>query len=278
MKTMKMISVVAAVFALTVAGCKKDDINDPGTNNPGGRQFKVNITDAPANFARMDITIDGVEAWHDSEGWITLSSGSRTINILSLSNGITTNLAAASNVETGHYSKLRIHFNDSNSVTVHSAVTIGSLFIAAGSTSSLTWGGPTDHWVEIAIDREVSSTSGAEVLIDFDAAASVNEGSNSYYLEPAIQEMRNSFTGARGSVTGASGSPFIILSNGTRSYSAYGNASGSFLVRGMQPGTYTAAIWAPVRNESGIIVERREMRSDIVVTNGTYVNIGAIDF
>jgi hypothetical protein len=278
MKTMKIISLMAAVFTLAITGCKKDDINDPGSNNVGGRQFNVNMTDAPANFARMVVTIDGVEAYHDSQGWVTLSSNSQSINVLTLSNGASTNLAAASNVETGHYSRLRLHFSDANNVTVHSAVTIGTLFIAAGSTTDLTWGGPANHWVEIAIDREVSATAGAEVLIDFDAAASVQEGNNSYRLNPEIREMKNISTGARGTVTGTSGAAFVTFSDGTRSYSAYASASGSFLVRGMQPGRYTATIWAPVRNEAGVIEERKQLRSDIVVTNGTYVNIGAVHF
>jgi hypothetical protein len=277
MKTMKMIYVMAAVFTLAVTGCKKDDV-DPGPNNPGGRQFNVNMTDAPANFARMDVTIDGVEAWHDSQGWIVLSTSSRSINVLSLANGNTSSLATASNVQTGHYSKIRVHYSDANSVTVHSAVTIGTLFIAAGGTASLTWGGPSDHWVEITIDREITSETGAEVLIDFDAAASVEEGANSYVIDPAMREMTNTATGARGTITGASGAAFISLSDGTNTYSAYGTATGSFLVRGMRPGTYVATIWAPVRNEAGVIEERRQMRSDIVVTNNTIVNIGAVHF
>lgn len=274
---MKMISVMAAVFALAITGCKKDDINNPGTN-PGPGQFNVNMTDAPANFARMDITIDGVEAWHDSQGWIVLSSNTQSFNVLSLSNGSIASVATASNVQSGHYSRLRIHFTDSNSVTVHSAVTIGTLFVDAGAQTSLAWDGPADHWVEVYIDKDVSEQSGAEVLIDFDAANSVYEASNSYALNPSIREMINISTGARGSITGADGQAFISMTDGVHTYSAYANSSGSFMIRGMTPGTYSATIWASVRNEAGVMEELHQMRTDIRVTNNTIVNIGAVNF
>lgn len=277
MKTMKMISVAAAVFALAITGCKKDDTADP-SGTPGGRQFNVNMTDAPANFARMDVTIDGVDAWHDSEGWINLSTSSRSINVLSLANGSSASLATASNVQVGHYSRLRIHFAEQSSVTVHSAVTIGSLNIAAGAASSMQWGGPADRYVEVNIDADVTEQAGAEVLLDFDAATSVYEGINTYVLSPSMREMHNRTTGARGTVTGASGAAFISFSDGTHTYSAYSTAGGSFMTRGMQPGTYVATIWAPVRNELGQIEERRQTRSDVVVTNNTIVNIGAVHF
>lgn len=197
-----MISVMAAVFALAISGCKKSEINDPEIYKPSARQFHVNLTDAPGDFKRLDITVDKVEAWHDSQGWIPLSSSFRTINVISLADGAKTSLASASYVQTGHYSRLRIHFVDANSVTVHSAVTIGTLFIEAGSVSRLTWGGPADQWVEIPIDREVSSSAGVEVLLDFDAAASVYAGSNSYVINPVMREIANAITGARGIQSG----------------------------------------------------------------------------
>lgn len=272
-----MMSVMAAVVALAIAGCKKDDVNDP-SGNPGGGQFNVNMTDAPANFARMDVTIDGVDAWHESQGWINLSSTSRSINILSLANGNTASLATASNVRAGHYTRLRIHFSEMSSVTVNSAVTLGNVNIAAGGTSSMQWGGAADRYVEIVIDENISAESGTEVLLDFDAGASVYEGLNTYVLNPSMSVMHNRATGARGTVTGASGAAFISITDGTHTYSAYGTTSGVFMIRGMQPGTYTAEVRAIVLNESGVLVEERQVRNDIVVTNNTMVNIGAVHF
>lgn len=279
MKTMKMISVMAAVFALAITGCKKDDTtDDPSTNGPGGRQFNVRMTDAPASFARLDVTIDGVEAWHESQGWINLSSSTTAVNVLSLANGNQINLATASNVETGHYTRLRVHFTEQNSVTVNSAVTIGSLVLAAGATTTLNWGGMTDRYVEIVIDQNVSASAGADVLLDFDAAASVFEGANFYVINPTMRLMENTLTGVRGTITGASGAAFVSITDGANTYSAYATASGAFVVRGVRPGTYTASIWAPVRNEAGQIQEMRQQRSDIVVQNNMIVNIGAVHF
>lgn len=274
---MKILSVMTVATALAFTACKKEDTMDPNPST-SGRTFKVDMTDAPANFARLDVTIDGVEAYHDSQGWITLSSEAHSVNVLSLSNGTTMDLAAASEVETGHYSRLRVHFSEQSSVTVHGAVQIGSLNIAAGGTSQMTWGGPQDRYVEVMIDKQVTAEAGAYVMLDFDAAQSVYEGANFYVLNPVMREMRNTTTGARGAVAGADGSAFISISNGTNTYSAYANASGMFLIRGMEPGTYTATIWATVRNEAGVMEERSEQRTGIVVTNGAYVNIGTVQF
>lgn len=277
MKTMKIITVTAAVLALAMTGCKKDNIEST-QSGPQGRQFQVNMTDAPANFARMDITIDGVEAYHDSQGWIVLSSSTRTLNILSLSNGTSSSIAAANNLAVGHYSKVRVHFINANSVTVRSAVNIGNLFLAANSSTTLTWAGPQDYYVELIVDKNVSEQSGAEVLIDFDAASSVYEGLNAYVLNPAMHEMHHTTTGAKGIVAGAEGQAFIQITDGVHTYSAYANASGQFLTRGMEPGTYVAYVWAPVRNESGQIEEQTQSREGIVVVNGSYTSVGTIQF
>lgn len=188
MKTRKIFYALVAVCVLVVAGCKKDD--DAGEYKPGARQFHVNLTGAPANFARLELTIDKVEAFHDSRGWIALSTDVSIVNVLSLTDGYKTSLATASSVQTGHYSRLRVHFLDANTVTVHSTVTIGNSVIEPGYPVPLTWAGIPERWVEIAIDHEVSGSAGVEVLLDFDVAASVYTGSNSYVINPVLREQR----------------------------------------------------------------------------------------
>lgn len=188
MKAMKMIFVLAVFYSIVTTGCKKD--SEQEVYRPGPRQFHVNLTDGPADFARIEITPDKVEAYHDSHGWITLSSDLRIINVLSLTNEYKTSLAAASYVQPGHYSRLRIHFADANTVIVHTSVTIGGTNIEPGFTTPLTWGGAPDQWVEIAINHEVSGSMGVEVLLDFDAAASVYAGSDSYVINPVMREVQ----------------------------------------------------------------------------------------
>lgn len=280
MKTFKMISIAAAVLALAVTGCKKDDDGmDPEPQpTPNARTFNVKMTDAPANFSRLDVTIDGVEAYHDSQGWITLSSETHAVNILSLANGTSMSLATATDVETGHYSRLRVHFSEQSSVTVNAQVQIGSLVIAAGGNSTMTWGGAQDRYVEIMINEEVSATAGADVLLDFDAAQSVYEGANFYIIDPVITEMQNTTTGVRGTIAGADAAAFITITNGSNTYSAYSTASGAFLISGMQEGTYSATIIAYVRNAAGVMEQQNEQRTNIAVAGGAIVNIGTVNF
>jgi len=276
MKTMMKKLAVAGGIVLAFASCDNPDL--PGTEPaPAGSSFYVDMTDSPANFSRMDVEITGVEVYHDTRGWITLNTSVRSLNILSLANGVTTNIAVGSSMQAGHYSRVRIRFSDNNSVRLNSAVNLGGIQFEAGATVMLKWANP-ERFADITIDKTITADRGARVVLDFDAESSVTEGLGTYLFKPAISQMVNIRTGAVGVVSGGHAAAFIKLSDGTRAYSAYSTFEGRFLIRGMTPGTYHATIRVMQRNDAGIMEEKVYERDGVKVTLNSYTNMGTIRF
>lgn len=277
MKTMIKMVTAATIIALGITACEPTGMPNPNPPTEG-KTFKVHMTDGPANFARMDLQISGVEIYHDTRGWITLNTTIRSINILTLANGVSTNLATRSDVAVGHYSRVRIRFADQNTVKLHAALDLGGAHFDAGSTVRLKWGGP-EFFVDVPIDKTVTNDAGAEVMLDFDAGSSVTQTLGALVLKPVISEMGDMRTGARGSVTGGNSAAYIILTDGIHTYSAYSTIEGRFLLRGMVEGAYSAKIYVMKRNpDTGLLVERVAVRDRIIVRPGAYTDVGIIRF
>lgn len=211
------------IVATGLSSCEKENV--------GEGRFRVAMTDAPADYAALDVQITGVRVYHDNQGWITLNDQAQTVNVLSLQNGIESEIALSGTVAAGHYSQLMITFGDENSITLAGA--------AANATVGMQFSG--DHEVVIDIDAEVSAQADASVLVDFDVARSVVEAAGTYFLRPMMHEIRDLSTGIRGEVFGTA-SAMVLLTNGDDSLSTYTDASGHFLLRGMAPGQYVMQI------------------------------------
>lgn len=255
MKKLMLFAVVGLLTAFSFTSCNDDD------QNTEPKSFKVRMTDSPGNYTALNMTITGVDAYHESSGWITLSSQTQAVNVASLTNGSETTIAFASNVQSGHYTKLRVEFASSASVVVNAT---GS---GSGLSFSLIWGVP--QTIEIVIDQQINESSGADILLDFNVAQSVIEVGSSYQIQPVITVVTNANTGAKGHISGASSAAVVFTGNG-HTYSGYMNSSGYFLIRGMASGTYTCTIYKNSEtNEQHTI-------TGVVVAQGQYNNMGEI--
>src|SRR5688572_2686282 len=78
--------------------------------------FKVKMTDSPGNYAALNLQIIGVDAYLQNSGWVNLSSETQLVNVLSLTNGLETELAYNAKMDAGVYTKIRIRFADQASV------------------------------------------------------------------------------------------------------------------------------------------------------------------
>lgn len=251
MKKLMMLLAVGTVLASGFTSCKKDD-------EEKGNTFKVRMTDGPGDYAQLNVQVTSVDIYSANQGWVNLSSQTQSVNVLSLTNGAELELASASQVNAGVYSKLRITFASQASIVL----------VGGGSSISLNWTGGTQQ-VEIVINEEVSGSSGANVLVDFNVAESVTEVGGIFNLNPVISVISDENTGVKGKVEGAS-SVMVKLQNGSRSYSTYVNAQGNFLLRGMEPGTYTAYFMA-----SGALTAHEE--DNVTVTQGQITNMGTVN-
>jgi hypothetical protein len=227
--------------------------------------FKVRMTDAPGNYAALNMQIVGIDAYLEDQGWVNLSSENQLVNVLTLTNGMETELVSNTKVSTGVYTKLRIRFADEATVVVNSSILGGGL--GSNTTQTLTWDGPSE--AEIVIHEEVSANAGADILLDFHVAQSVYENAGEYFINPAVTVIEDASTGAQGSVQGTLMAA-VTLFNGQHTYSTYINATGQFLIRGIEPGVYEMVIQP---TEQGL---QEQHISNVVIIRGEIKQLGSI--
>lgn len=280
MKNLRKFSVLAFAALFFMAACKRDDDNSATpSNNPGSepqaQSFDVRMTDAPGDFEALNVTITSVDAYVEGKGWVNLENNAQAVNVLSLRNGKETSIASKSQAETGIYSKLRVTFDQDAKLQLNSnaLVNFGGI-ILAGNQVQLNWRNNTSNQVEININEEVSANSGAEVLLDFDVASSVQQSTDKFILEPTIRVMQNANTGVKGEVSGTNNAA-VMLSDGQKMYSTFIDAQGRFMIRGVESGTYKLTIDAAAKSETDIETEDKVIEN-VIVANGEMKQMGTV--
>lgn len=169
MKTKMKIACVVLLMALCLipAACRKD--------NQTGR-MTIAMTDAPANYAQVNVEVIGVEVHHESSGWISLPVNQGVYNLLDLQNNVSVVLASNAQLPVGHITQMRLVLGSNNSLVD----SLGSypLKVPSGAESGL----------KININEVIQPNHTISILLDFDAYASVVvEGVGRYSLKPVIK-------------------------------------------------------------------------------------------
>lgn len=260
MKKLILLPIIGMMTAMMFSSCNKDE-------NPGN-SFKVRMTDAPGDYAGLTVQITGIDIYHETQGWINLSSETQFVNVTDLTNGNEIELANNTNVQAGLYTKVKITFGGQNSLNLTGD------FNGAGSDLSvdLVWNGSQE--VVIDINQQVTADAGANILLDFHVAESIIEQVNTFLIHPVISVIHDEATGVRGQVQGTVMAA-IIITNGQSTYSSYIDASGNFLIRGLQPGTYDVTILPSQFNEVGQSPQETQI-NNVVITEGEINNMGSI--
>jgi hypothetical protein len=220
------ISLIAAVVSLIAfTSCDKQT----GNSNEAG--ITIKMTDAPGDYAALNVEIERVEIYSESSGWVELSNESQIVNVLELTNGVETTLATSTQLEAGLYTQVAVYFGSENSIQVQSN----------GEYASLEVGG--EGMIVSDIHAEVSASAATEVLLDFNVAESVELVNGEFVLNPVVETIADAETGIHGQVE-AEGLAHVTLTGAGGSFSAYTDASGFFLIRGMAEGSYTLEIEA----------------------------------
>jgi len=256
MKKIMLFAAVGLFAAFSMTSCSDDN-----NNNAEPKSFKVRMTDSPGNYAALNMTITGVDAYLDGQGWVNLSSQTQTVNVASLTNGSEITIANATNIQTGVYTHVRVKFSSTASINVNAT---GS---GSGFNFNLTWNVPQE--IDIAIQQEVTASTGANILLDFNVAQSIIETGGNYFIQPVITLVTNENTGVKGHVSGAT-TAAVVFSDGTHTYSGYINAQGNFMIKGMAAGTYTCTVWYNSATDESHTV------NNVVVTEGEIYSMGEI--
>ena len=172
MKKAVLFSLVLA-SAMLLNGCKKDE--------GGYGDITVNMTDAPAGYQKVNVDIQAVEVHmvptSGKAQWMTLTTKSGVYDLLSLQNGIDTNIVVTNQLPAGKITQMRLILGSNNSL-VDNAGNSYPLTIPSGSQTGIKIPGPIT----------VTANATVSVLLDFDADKSVVvQGNQDFQLKPVIQ-------------------------------------------------------------------------------------------
>ena len=239
-----------------------NDGNEMGDGNTDQRSMTVNMTDAPGDFAELNVEIEKVEVYSESEGWVTLNAESQTHDVTELTNGKQVTIAGMAGLQAAFYTELRLTYGASSTV---------ALEVVPGTT--------IDHSLAIQsettlpIEADLTNESEATVLIDFHAAESVIESAGEYLLDPVVTWISDTTTGVQGRVEAETQAAIMLMAeggNGEVNFSTFTDAQGDFLIRGAEEGTYEMLI--QLRDGLGQLSETTI--EGIVIVEGEIQNMG----
>jgi hypothetical protein len=237
-------------------------------NENGSAKLKVSLTDAPGDYAAVNVDVIGLEINRqttDAEsGWepLTLKEPG-IINLLELTNGRQLLLASA-DLPAGNISQIRLKLGNNNTLVLKDGRTV-ALNTPSGQTSGL----------KLQINQELKADVTYEILLDFDAAKSIVPRGNTglYNLKPVIRTNTLAIKGGiRGKVTPAEAKPGILVLTAANDTVAGGftdAATGDFIIKGISAGTYN------VEFTSAAPYKLKETRT-VTVTNDNITDMGQV--
>lgn len=170
------IAIVGIGLALLANSCKKDSRSG---------YVSVNMTDAPANYLKVNVEILDVQVHNETQGWVSLPTNVGIYNLLDLQNNATVALASEATVPAGKLNQMRMVLGSHNSLIVN--VSDDPLIIVA-DTFDLKVPSGEETGLKMNLSYTLSPDKHMVVLLDFDAAASVvDKGNGTYSLKPVIK-------------------------------------------------------------------------------------------
>jgi len=184
MRTWRGVVTVVAVLGLTLLmACG-------GSSSSGSTgAMSVHLVDGPiSGYQEINVDIQSVEI-SGSNGWITLGTPNKTINLLTLTGGVSETLASGATLPAGHYQQMRLILGTGSTVKLADG-TVQPLKVPSGMQSG----------IKLIVSFDVASGTTADVWIDFDAAHSIQVvqagASGQYLLRPTIRAYDKTVTGS----------------------------------------------------------------------------------
>lgn len=258
MKISKSLSAITLVIvSLIFIQCSNDNVK---LTTP----VKIRLTDAPAQYDKVNIDIQSIQ-FHSSNDDDVEESGWQEMNLLNagiydlleFNNGIDT-LLVDQNIPSGTVSQMRLILGENNSIV------IDGITYALDTPSAQTSG------LKFQIDDDFLAGIEYNLWIDFDAARSiVKTGNNKYKLKPVIRTFNEATTGAiSGSINPAEALPTIHAIINLDTISAIAEENGSFLIKGLQAGTYKLDV-IPIDGYTEKTIQGLDVNNGAVTDTGT---------
>ena len=252
---MKKLILIASVivFGITLNSCSKD------SDESGKYAYKVRMTDAPGPYEEVNIDLQAVEVIGNNGQTVTLNTTAGIYNLLDLSNGISTQIAA-SGLGDIKASQVRLLLGTNNTIKLN------------GITYPLATPSADQSGLKINVTQTLLENVDNVILIDFDANTSIVEtGLNTYKLKPVL---RTIVAQTSGIIKGAISSPgtkatVTATSSSNVAYSSMVNAAGQFEVSGLPAGTYSFTVTPK-------LPALPVTQTGVVVTVNATTNVGSI--
>lgn len=290
MRTIKYFA-VAAFTALALTACQKNEFepnkgkDETSAKNTEKSAFTVRMTDAPGDYAALDVEIASVAVFSEDSGWVMLNNESQFVSVLDLTNGNETALASNTEVDAGFYTMVKLTFGTDNTLTLNGDggmdATSDNVEFDAQGNAMIELDGLDEREIIVEINQQASAEAEADILLDFQVAQSIEQEAETFIIDPMITVVRDESTGVQGQVEGAAGAA-IVLTDGEDTFSTYIDAQGNFLIRGMQDGTYTLLADPAQEEDNGFgidlnILEPQTLEG-VVITQGEISQVGVIQF
>ncbi|HVW99190.1 MAG TPA: DUF4382 domain-containing protein [Candidatus Babeliaceae bacterium] len=265
MKTQRLLVLLAAIFLMILSmifsACRKDAVTGNANIPPGKTMLSVHLLDAPADFQKVLIDIQGIrvkvdtcnrtqwnynwmwdrehgcDSWHDYKDtcdvWDTLNINPGVYDLLTLQNGADT-LLASGLFFSGNIERIKITLGSNDSVMVDSVMYPLSLF---GNFNYV-------YADVMGISLDSITASDLSMYLDFNVERSILDFNGKYWLKPFVKIFGMNNTGTiEGKVRPVHSSGMIMAYNDTDTgYAKPDHYGGAFMVRGLSPGIYSLYI------------------------------------
>jgi hypothetical protein len=245
-----------------LASCSDKDVTTTS-------RFEVRLTDAPADYAKVLVDIQGVEynVTGVDAGWKTLPLRRTGVyNLLDFRNGADT-ILAGEELAAGKISQIRLKLGENNSIVLKDGKTV-AIKVPSGAESGL----------KLNLHAELQAGIAYVITVDFDAAKSiVAQGNGKYSLKPTLRAYRMAVSGAiAGKVTPDTLSTTVYLlkmNSVTQKNDTVATTiakAGFFKIGGVAEGGYTVSV-APAYK-----FQPKDLNANVTI--GNIFDLGVVAF
>ena len=252
---MKKIFLIASVFVFGILlnSCSND------SNSAAKYAYNVRMTDAPGPYNEVNIDLQAVEVTGGNGQMVTLNTTAGVYNLLDFSNGLST-LIATSELSDANVEQIRLILGPNNTVVV------------GGVSYPLSTPSAEQSGLKINVNQTLVADIQNEILLDFDANASIIQtGNGSYKLKPVLRAVVTAVSGnIKGSITPVGTLAVVTATSATAvAYSSNVNDLGQFQISGLPSGAYTVTITPELP-----LLPVTQL--DVVVVAGASTNLGIV--